>query len=604
MGRANSPSAHADNRIWENKLTTAVSVPTIYQLTIERFRGIKSLKWAPATGVNVLLGGGDVGKTTVLDAIGLLFSPTNGIAVSDTDYNGRKDEDGFLIEAVVSLPSAAGINQLTKPAWPWVWNGSEALIPDHKEDGTPSGEEVYRLRVSGTAELELSYEIVQPNGTTDSFPVSLRRLIGLVRLSGDDRNDRDLRLVQGSALDRLLSDKGMRSRMASELAKSDIRSKLADEARTALEGLDDVFKARQLPNGLDIAITGGQGASIASMVGLTAKKDEVQLPLSNWGAGTRRLSALAIAEQLQNGAPITLVDEVERGLEPYRQRVLMEKLQDGKSQTFITTHSPAAISAASKASLWHMDYSSTIGQLDGKKVALLREYDPEAFLARLTIVAEGATEVGFTSALLERAIGASLKSTGIHVADGGGHDTTIEVLEALSGAGLRFGGFADDEGRHPTRWAALQTKLGGLLFRWKAGDLEANVFAVVPEGSLEALLEDPTGAKTGLRLRTLADRLNLAVKDVASIKSAAGTGLRQLMLDAARGSVPAGTEEKLKKEFKNHAQAWFKSVAGGRELEGKVFQLNVWAGLRDELLPFCKAICTATGRNVSTDLSS
>ena len=72
--------------------------------------------------------------------------------------------------------------------------------------------------VRGTEDLEFAYEIMQPDGSSDFFPVALRRSIGLVRLSGDDRNDRDLRLVQGSALDRLLSDKGRRSRMASELA--------------------------------------------------------------------------------------------------------------------------------------------------------------------------------------------------------------------------------------------------------------------------------------------------------------------------------------------------------------------------------------------------
>ena len=67
---------------------------------------------------------------------------------------------------------------------------------------------------------------LQPDGTTDNFPVALRRTIGLVRLSGDDRNDRDLRLVQGSALDRLLSDKGLRSRLVSELAKNDVNEVL------------------------------------------------------------------------------------------------------------------------------------------------------------------------------------------------------------------------------------------------------------------------------------------------------------------------------------------------------------------------------------------
>jgi hypothetical protein len=37
--------------------------PKIYVLTTERFRGITSLTWQPSRGVNVILGGSDVGKT-------------------------------------------------------------------------------------------------------------------------------------------------------------------------------------------------------------------------------------------------------------------------------------------------------------------------------------------------------------------------------------------------------------------------------------------------------------------------------------------------------------------------------------------------------------
>jgi hypothetical protein len=125
---------------------------------------------------------------------------------------------------------------------------------------------------------------VQPDGSADSFPVALRRAIGLVRLSGDDRNDRDLRLVQGSALDRLLSDKSLRSRIASELGKNDVKNELSTEAQTALRNLNTAFESESLPAGLDLAITGGQGASITSMIGLTADRHGVQLPLASWGA--------------------------------------------------------------------------------------------------------------------------------------------------------------------------------------------------------------------------------------------------------------------------------------------------------------------------------
>lgn len=587
--------------------SAATAAPAIYRLTIERFRGIKSLTWLPARGTNVILGGGDVGKTTILDAVALLLSPVNSATLSDTDYYARDIDAGFVIEAIVSLPAGSDIHHQLKPAWPWTWNGKEAIVPHIGDDGDDhhtgaTGEPVYRIRVRGTEDQELSWEIAQPDGTADPFPVALRRSIGLVRLSGDDRNDRDLRLVQGSALDRLLSDKGLRARMGSELAKSDVKSELSDGAKDALTKLDEAFTSKSLPAGLDLAITGGQGPSIASLIGLTADRAGIQLPLASWGAGTRRLSALAIAEQNQGESPITIVDEVERGLEPYRQRLLLEKLQTANSQIFLTTHSPAAISAASKASLWYVDHSGAIGPLDAEKIAHHRAHDPETFLARLAAVAEGATEKGFTCSILERALKSPLTQHGIHVSDGGGHDNTLGVLEALAAGGLRFAGFADDEGVYPERWKKLSEKLGPLLLRWPTGCIEQNIIAAVPEDKLEALITDPKGDKTGTRLRTLAERLDMAEKDFPSLKAKAGTGLRAAIIEATMGECPAGKEAE-KKRYKSHAGIWFKSDAGGRELADKVFSLGLWPSLKSQLLPFCNAVLGAVNLPPLSDLS-
>lgn len=578
-------------------------VPTIYKLTVTRFRGLKHLSWCPARGVNLILGGGDVGKTTILDAISLLLSPTNSSTVLDSDYNLRDDEAEFSIEAVIALPSGGGINQLTKPSWPWNWNGIDATVPAHNENSSP-GEEVYILRVRGTEDLELNYEIVQPSGMTEALPVSFRRAIGLVRLSGDDRNDRDLRLVQGSALDRLLTDKGLRSRMASKLAEHNVRSELSDEASKALTDLNDAFRVRKLPDYLDIAVTGGQGPSIASLVGLTAKRETVQLPLSSWGAGTRRLSALAIAEHIQGGSPITVVDEVERGLEPYRQRILIARLQNATSQAFITTHSAAVISASTKASLWYLDQSGNLGQLTGAKVTGLRSTDPESFLARLTVVAEGVTEVGFVRSLLAKALASELQPLGFHVADGGGHDTAIELLESLSKGCMQFGGFVDEENRHPTRWANVQEKLGPLLFRWKSGDIESNVVDALADDQIESFITDPDDEKTGRRLRSLAKRLNIDPKDFASIKAAAGSDLKRLIKEAAGGKVPEGTPPVEKKTFSKQAQDWFKTERGGRELAEKLFILGVWPALKVQLLPFCNAVRATAGMPALEELPS
>jgi putative ATP-dependent endonuclease of the OLD family len=562
--------------------------PTIYHLAIKQFRGVEALSWHPAKGVNLILGGGDVGKTTILDAIGLLLSPTNTTNLSDTDYHLRNIDAGFVIEAVLSLPPDGGINGQFKASWPWEWNGNDAVVPNaDAADG--NSEPVYRLRVRGTEDLELAYEIVQPDGTADSLPVALRRSIGLVRLSGDDRSDRDLRLVQGSALDRLLSDKSLRSRIASQLAKTDVENQLTPAAQKALEDLDDAFEKQGLPDILELSITGGPGPSIASLIGLTADCSGVQLPLANWGAGTRRLAALAIAEQHQGEHPITLVDEIERGLEPYRQRSLVQRLQTGQSQVFITTHSPAAIAAASNAALWYVDHDQQIGPLDAAKIARHRATDPDTFLSRLAIICEGITEVGFVTALLERAFGSPLQQHGIHLSDGGGHDNTVLLLEALVDGGIRFGGFADDEGRHPGRWEKIAKAQGLLVFRWEAGCIEQNVIGAVPEDKLEELLTDPEGKKTGPRLRTLQERLGTADKDLLTIKAAAGTSLKPLIIEAAIGAVPSvKSDDEI--DYKAHPQAWFKTTNGGRELAAKMFSLGVWPAVRAQLLPFCNAV--------------
>jgi hypothetical protein len=576
-------------------------VPTILKLTIERFRGLEKLEWRPAPGVNLILGGGDVGKTTILDAIALLLSPVNPANLPDTDYFGRAIEDGFSITAVLALPPDSGINAQQKPAWPWVWNGKEATAPALNDEARDEEAAVYCFRVRATQDLEVYYEILQPDGDADSFHVALRRQIGLVRLSGDDRNDRDLRLVQGSALDRLLSDKGLRSRMASTLADHAIKNELADDAKGSLTKLDHAFAKQKLPSQLDLQITGGQGASIASMVGLTAQRGDIVLPVASWGAGTRRLAALAISEQNQGENPITVVDEVERGLEPYRQHVLMEKLQSLGTQVFVTTHSPAAITAAATSALWYVDHAGSIGRLEGAVTDRHRARDPELFLSRLTIVAEGATERGAVLELAERAFGGSLKPHGIHVCDGGGHEDTLQLLQALAKSGLAFGGFADEEGKHRDRWLALKTRLGDLLFRWDSGCIEEEIIAATPDAKLEQLVTDPTGEKTGVRLHTLALRLGIEAKDFASIRATAGDTLKDLIRAAALGEVPADKESE-RRAYKSHSQSWFKTLKGGRELAGKIWSLGLWSTFGPKLLPFCNALRTAVGEPSISDL--
>jgi putative ATP-dependent endonuclease of the OLD family len=581
--------------------------PLIRRLTIKRFRGLHQFEWLPAPGLNVILGGGDVGKTTVLEAIALLLNPATYAVLTDADYWDRKSEKGFEIEAVMSLPDTCGINQQSKQAWPWDWNGKEPRLPG-LEQGT--GEvarpetPVYRLHVTGNADYELAYELMQPDGTASHLAVAVRRSIGLVRLSGDDRNDRDLRLVQGSALDRLLSDQTLRSRLGKLLGDNDVEEGLKDEAKQKLEQLNIAFKNRALPHELGLALTSGQGLSIGALIGLTAARNGVQLPLASWGSGTRRLSSLEIAAAHQTGDAITVVDEVERGLEPYRLRSLIGRLQDGKAQVFLTTHSGVAIGAANEAALWYLDSAGSIGALPKQRISRQQKRDPETFVARLTTVAEGECEKGFVHRLFERANDKTFRERGIWVTEAGGNDSSLDLLEALAQGGMRFGGFVDNESRDPQRWATLKKSLGPLLFRWDQGCLEQNIIRQIPDDRLEEFIVDPEG-ESGDRLRTLAERLDIADKSFATIKVTA-PNLRELIIAAATGVVPdemAGASRGDKKRFKEHQNKWFKTYEGGQELADKVFLFAVWAHIKDRLLSFLNAVRAIDGLPPLSDIT-
>ncbi|MCZ8317217.1 MAG: AAA family ATPase [Silanimonas sp.] len=570
-----------------------MAAPQIRRLELTRFRGIESLVWWPSPGVNLILGGGDVGKSTLLEAIALLLYPTNGFVLSDTDYFKRRVENELLIEAVMSLPGGSGIHDQAWTAWPWEWDGKQAVLPNQEVDG-PVRDAVYRVRVRGTSESDLAYEVMQPDCTVVSFPTALRRRIGLVRLTADDRSDRDLRLIQGGALDRLLDDRALRARLSRHLAQDGLQDQLVDNARARLTALDVDLTNRHLPHGLGLGFVGGPGVSINSLVGLTSDKDGVALPMTSWGAGTRRLAALAIAENLQDGAPIILIDEIERGLEPYRQTALMRKLSERPSQTMVTTHSGFAIAAATGATLWFMDAAGSIGELPAEKVGALQKSDPAALLSRLTVIAEGVTEVGFLEVLLERQVAPDWGALGLYIADGGGNDRVLQLLEGLLSGGVRFAAMADREAGDPApeRWARVQRALGDRLLRWDEGSLESNVLPLFGVQRLQALITDPDNRRTGQRRRSLIDRLGLAPDaDLEQISVAAGDGLMQVVVDAALGKVPSNiVDDERRKMFKGHSSQWFKSHAGGRELANKVFELDLWPGLEPRFTSFLAAL--------------
>lgn len=56
-------------------------------LEIKNFRSIKDLAWQPAAGINCLIGPGDSGKSTILDAIDLCLGARRTVQFTDADFS-------------------------------------------------------------------------------------------------------------------------------------------------------------------------------------------------------------------------------------------------------------------------------------------------------------------------------------------------------------------------------------------------------------------------------------------------------------------------------------------------------------------------------------
>ncbi len=70
---------------------------------------------------------------------------------------------------------------------------------------------------------------------------------------------------------------------------------------------------------------------------------ENNVPLRNKGSGTKKLIGAAMQMKLYGGKNISIIDELETGLEPHRIRGLIYKLKNSDQHIFATTHSPVVI---------------------------------------------------------------------------------------------------------------------------------------------------------------------------------------------------------------------------------------------------------------------
>lgn len=564
-------------------------IPSIRQLKIRRFRGIERLDWQPYAGLNVIVGAGDTCKSTILEAIAVLFTPAPNFGLSEFDYYRRDSTKGFVIEAALAIGDGTALKGDKFPLPPLRgWKDGELTdLPD--ENGS---EPILVCRLTGTPDFETVYEAIGADDET-KVPLSraLRQRIGLLRLGVADRGDRDLRLVMGGALDRFLEGRQLRHSILQAILKTSLHDELGIEPTRALEHIEGEFKARSLPHPVRLGFIGTPGVSLAASVGLmVGDDDESALPLPAWGTGTRRLASLRLASILSDSISLAVIDEPESGLEPYRQRAFVRDLhKGGKRQAFVTTHSPAVLSegVAIGAGVWRISpVTATLGEESDLEIEgttqkheltslespelrqLLRSY-PEAILCRLPVICEGVTEVGFATKLLVNRFGESFSARGVFCVDAGGHDHALKICKKLIEARIRHSAVVDDEGRKSGSWKQIESD--AILLQWEGGAaLERAVLSAMPDSALPKVIEWPEEA-FGKEVRHCLADLRIALgekgKDKAVGELFEEYG-RLAFVDAlCQAACPLS-------EGKKKPRGWFKSFEGGQLLAEKLIAIE------------------------------
>ncbi|MCU8691996.1 ATP-dependent nuclease [Mycobacteroides abscessus] len=377
----------------------------IRRVDIENFRGIDALTWLIPSdqGFVCLIGPGDSTKSTILEAINITLSDRWSLALSDTDfYNADISEPITIRVTLIDLPEDIIRNDVLGFELSGI-KSDGTLLHDPEDDGETCI--VVQLQIEKDLEPQWTLYREGASGTPTQLRSGMRRKFSAFKV--DDRIDGHLRWTRTSALGRITeATHGAAGTLAhaTRMSRQAVADSVTDEMKALTEKVRDKLQA--LGSGGFSDLQPGLDTSLSSTAGVLALF-EGEVPLTNYGLGSKRLAGLATQQLAYEHRTIVLIDEVEYGLEPHRLVYLLNQLRNSKdvSQIFVTTHSPVAVEQLGASDL------AVVRCTDGViNVHMLRESSndiqpmlrakPSAFLARKVVLGEGRTEYGLLTSLV------------------------------------------------------------------------------------------------------------------------------------------------------------------------------------------------------------
>jgi putative ATP-dependent endonuclease of OLD family len=412
----------------------------IRHIHIKRFRVINELTWLPRPGLNCLIGSGDSGKSSILDAIDLTLGARRSYPFTDADFFQLDTTNPIEIFITLGALDEQLKNIDAYGMFLRSFDIASGVISDEPQAGQ---EIVITIKLTVGEDLDPDWLLYSERALADGLerrlPWKHRELIAPARLGA--ASNYHLAWGNRSVLNKLSEDTINVSSALAQLGRS-AREAFADHE---VAGVDDVLaQVKTIADKLGVQVGDLKAQldvnSVSLSQGAISLHNNDNAPLRQLGTGSSRLLISGLQKSAST-SNIFLVDEAEYGLEPFRITRLLNELgsKDAipKQQVFITTHSPYVLRELQAEQLHvvrkaqrvpfpppHFHCSHLIYTLAGgdEQQSTLRVC-AEAFFSRSVIICEGKTEIGLVKGidLYNQDQGfESIQARGTYWVDGGG----------------------------------------------------------------------------------------------------------------------------------------------------------------------------------------
>ena len=536
----------------------------IRHILIENFRTIKNFEWFPLAGVNCLVGAGDSGKSTILEAIDCCLGARRSIPFNDADF--------FEMDVSKAVRISITLGELddslkTLDGYGLYVRGFNPKLKEIEEEPDINLETVLTVELTVTNSLEADWSLVSERAKAQDTVRDLswadRVRIAPTRIGV--AADHHLAWGRGSVLNRISEERADASTALAQAAR-DVRKAFGDQADKqlgiALKIVEETAK--------DLGISAGDIKAMldvhsASLTGNTVcLHDEFGVPLRRLGVGSARLLVAGLQRKASKQSTILIGDELEHGLEPHRIIRLLDSLGAKESkpplQVFMATHSPVVLRELSG------DQIAVLKPLTDKhevKVAgssdeiqgTLRLY-PEAFLAVSILVCEGASEVGLVRGIDQHRVEKGLQSLsalGVCLVDcsGGQAERPFTRASAFEDLGYRTAILRDSDLEPDQKVEKAYKATNGSVFAWRKGlCLEDELFQSLPQEGIQKLLD----------FAILLHGDSLVDEHIKSVSSGSSNWKSVQKELTASADVSAATRALLGRSSRTKYGSWFKNV--------------------------------------------